>query len=65
MPSVMHTPMGPPKVAALGMTTATHTMATGMGMAVQNTAMEDMDTVMEDMVTLMATGIPTGLLEGE
>lgn len=60
MPSVMHTPMGPPKVAALGMTTATRTMGTGM--AVQNTAMEDMDIVMEDTLTLTATGIPT---EGE
>lgn len=58
MPSVMHTPMGPPKGAALGMTTA-------MGTEVQNTAMEDMDIVMEDTVTLTATGIPTGLLEGE
>ncbi len=55
----MHTPMGPPKVAALDMTTATHTM--DMGTEVQNTAMEDMDIVMEDM----AMGIPTGLLEGE
>lgn len=63
MPSVMHTPMGPPKVAALGMSTATRTMGTGTAM--QNTAMEDMDTVMEDTVTLTATGIPTGLLEGE
>jgi hypothetical protein len=61
VPSVMHTPMGPPKVAALGMSTATHTMGTAM----QNTAMKDMDTVMEDTVTLTATGIPTGLLEGE
>lgn len=57
----MHTPMGPPKVAALGMSTATRTTGTAM----QNTAMEDMDTVMEDTVTLTATGIPTGLLEGE
>lgn len=63
MPSVMHTPMGPPKVAALDRTTATHTM--GMGTEVQNTAMEDMDIVMEDTATLTATGIPTGLLEGE
>lgn len=63
MPSVMHTPMGLPKEAALGMTTATHTTATDM--AVQNTVMEDMDTVMEDTVILTATDIPTGLLEGE
>lgn len=63
MPSVMHTPMGPPKVAALGMTTATRTTDTGM--EVQNIAMEDMDIVMEDTVTLTAMGILTGLLEGE
>ncbi|XP_043095703.1 zinc transporter 5 isoform X2 [Puntigrus tetrazona] len=65
VPSVMHTPTGPPKVAAPDMTTATHTMGTGTGMEVQNTAMEDMDIVMEATATLTATGIPMGLLEGE
>lgn len=55
-PSAMHTPMGPPKAAALGMTTDTRT--TDMGTVAWNTAMEDMDIVMEDTVILTATAIP-------